>query len=99
VNERRASFEPRLGPRTHPDHHLWKNGRRWWVAFTYHTADERKFRVRSSLGTCDVEEARRLRDELLEAFGAGTGRKLSLRFAALSSFELPLGSESRGGAA
>lgn len=73
---------------THPDHHLWRNGRRWWIAFTYHTADHRKHRVRESLGTCDVAEARRRRDERLARCEREHGNHLSLRFAALASFEL-----------
>ena len=67
------------------DHHLWRNGRRWWIAFTYHTDEGRKFRVRRSLGTCDVGEARRRRDELLADFERERGRKLSLRFVPASS--------------
>ena len=49
----------------HPDHHLWLNGRVWWVAFTFHTGDGRKHRVRKSLGTSDVERARVKRDDVL----------------------------------
>jgi hypothetical protein len=90
VTEQRTTFSSELSPTTHPDHHLWRNGRRWWIAFTYHTDDERKVRVRRSLGTCDVVEARRRRDEALEEIRREHGKRLSLRFAALSSFELPL---------
>jgi hypothetical protein len=86
----RTTFSPHFGPSTTPDHHLWRNGRRWWVAFTYHTEDGRKFRVRRSLGTCDLAEARARRDELLADFERAGDRRLSLRFAALSTFELPL---------
>ena len=86
----RPTFAPQPGPDTHPDHHLWRNGRRYWIAFTYHSRDERKHRVRQSLGTCDLAEARRRRDEVLARFERESGQKLSLRFAALSSFELPL---------
>ena len=45
-----------------PDHHLWRNGRLYWVAFTVHLPGWQKERVRRSLGTADVAEARRRRD-------------------------------------
>ena len=77
-------------PATHPDHHVWRNGRRWWIAFTFHTADGRKQRVRESLGTLDLAEARARRDELLARFERESGHTLSLRFCALSSFDLGL---------
>jgi hypothetical protein len=48
------------------NHHLWRNGRRWWIAFTVHTPDGRGLRVRRSLGTTDVREARLRRDEIFE---------------------------------
>ncbi len=42
-----------------PDHHLWRNGRLFWVAFTVHLPGWQKERVRLSLGTDDLLEARR----------------------------------------
>ena len=48
-----------------PNHHLWKNGRSWWLHYTVHTDDGRKRRVRYSLGTRDLEPARVLRDGVL----------------------------------
>ena len=62
-----------------PDHHLWRNGRLWWVAFTVHLPRWRKDRVRLSLATPDVVEARRRRDELLASYPAGNGCVLSIR--------------------
>lgn len=85
-------FRPRLVPRPvqpaprgeepapHPDHHLWRNGRLWWVAFTVHLPGWRKDRVRVSLGTADLGEARRRRDTLLGDYPALAGCELSLRF-------------------
>jgi hypothetical protein len=67
--------------REDPDHHLWRNGRLWWVAFTVHLPGWRKERVRSSLGTADIVEARRRRDELLRRYPAARGCELSLRLA------------------
>jgi hypothetical protein len=52
-------------PGFNPDHHLWRNGRLWWIAFTVVYDGWRQERVRRSLGTADVEEARRRRDALL----------------------------------
>lgn len=64
----------------HPDHHLWRNGRLWWAAFTVHRSDWTAERVRRSLGTADLAEARRRRDALLAACAAEPGCELSLRF-------------------
>jgi hypothetical protein len=57
----------------HPDHHLWRNGRLWWVAFTVHLPGWQKERVRLSLGTDDIEEARRRRDQVLSEYPRATG--------------------------
>ena len=64
---------------THPDHHLWRNGRLWWVAFTVHLPNWQKERVRLSLGTDDLEEARSRRDQILHDYPRSTGCQLSLR--------------------
>ena len=91
MTHQQLAFTPRPDDAAHRDHHLWRNGRRWWIAFTFHTADGRKFRERRSLGTLDVAEARARRDELLARFERESGHALALRFCALSSFELSLG--------
>ncbi len=62
-----------------PDHHLWRNGRLWWVAFTVHRG-YRQERVRHSLHTEDVAEARRRRDRALEHAARDGGCEVSLRF-------------------
>jgi hypothetical protein len=62
-----------------PDHHLWRNGRLWWVAFTVHLPPWQKERVRVSLGTADRAEARRRRDALLRRYPLARGCTLSLR--------------------
>jgi hypothetical protein len=84
VESRSAGLEPaRVGwpaPRdTHPNHHLSKNGRRWWVAFTVHRGC-RQERVRRSLGTHDLIEARLRRDDLLEVYSRAADLRVSLRF-------------------
>ena len=67
---------------THPEnHHLWRNGRLWWVAFTVHLPTWQKERVRVSLGTEDVAEARRRRDALFQSYPDARGATLSLRLA------------------
>lgn len=53
----------RLGP----NHHLWRNGRFWWVAYTVIIDGWRQERIRHSLKTDDLIEARRRRDGLLAA--------------------------------
>jgi hypothetical protein len=63
-----------------PDHHLWRNGRIWWIAFTFHTAEGRKYRIRRSLRTSDVGEARANRDALLSEYARRPGWRLALRF-------------------
>lgn len=64
-----------------PDHHLWRNGRYWWVAFTLIHDGWRQERVRRSLRTADVVEARRRRDAILGEYEGRAGVALSLRFA------------------
>src|SRR4030095_17066965 len=40
-----------------PNHHLWKNGRLWWIAFTLIHDGWRQERIRQSLGTDHPLEA------------------------------------------
>lgn len=53
----------RVNPRNE-NHHLWKNHGTWWCHFTLHFPDYTKARVRVSLKTERVEEARKRRDLL-----------------------------------
>lgn len=64
-----------------PDHHLWKNGRLWWIAFTIHTPDWRKKRLRFSLGTADIRAARERRDAILRYYQRSGDCELALRYA------------------
>lgn len=68
-------------PHVAPDHHLWRNGRLYWVAFTVHLPGWRKERIRRSLGTADLEEARRRRDLVFAQVEREPEVTLSLRFA------------------
>ncbi len=63
-----------------PDHHLWRNGRFWWVAFTLIHDGWRQERVRRSLKTADVLEARRRRDAIFAQYDGRASTELSLRF-------------------
>ena len=54
-----------------PNHHLWKNGRLWWIAFTLIHDGWRQERIRQSLGTDSELEARRRRDAILSLFSPG----------------------------
>jgi hypothetical protein len=66
--------------RPHPNHHLWRNGRLWWIAVTVHRPDWTAERVRRSLGTDDLLEARRRRDSILTQYRLSGECELSLRF-------------------
>ena len=51
---------------TNPDHHLWNNNGTWFVHYTVYPDRVTKQRVRHSLGTRSIDEARRRRDNLFE---------------------------------
>jgi hypothetical protein len=70
---------PRTEHAPDPNHHLWRNGRLWWVAFTVHLPGWQKERIRLSLRTDDVHQARRRRDELFSRYPEVRGCELSLR--------------------
>lgn len=63
-----TQLAPSRASETNPNHHLWKNGRLWWLAVTLLHDGWRQERVRQSLGTADVLEARRRRDLVLARF-------------------------------
>lgn len=63
----------------HPNHHLWRNGRLWWIAFTVHRG-HRQERVRLSLETNDLAAARERRDALIARFAEAPDLAVSLRF-------------------
>jgi hypothetical protein len=60
------SLAIRLNP-DNPDHHLWNNNGTWFVHYTIHPTPFTKQRLRVSLGTKDLVEARLRRDQLLFA--------------------------------
>jgi len=53
-----------------PNHHLWNNRGTWWCHFTLHRSDYTAERIRVSLKTHSLDEARTRRDELLIAVAA-----------------------------
>jgi hypothetical protein len=65
-----TQLAPSRASETNPNHHLWKNGRLWWLAVTLIHDGWRQERVRQSLGTDDLKEARRRRDLVLARFAA-----------------------------
>jgi len=71
---------PPAPPDADPNHHLWRNGRLWWIAFTVHRGHQQE-RVRFSLQTADVALARRRRDEFLALFAQAEDLQISIRFA------------------
>lgn len=50
---------------SNPNHHLWNNRGTWWCHFTMHREDYTAERIRVSLKTSCLDEARSRRDELL----------------------------------
>jgi hypothetical protein len=54
----------RLNP-GNPDHHLWNNNGTWFVHYTIHPTPLTKQRIRASLRTKNLIQARAHRDELL----------------------------------
>ncbi len=64
----RTEQAPQLSIRidaSNPNHHLWNNNGTWWINFTIHPTPIMKERVRHSLRTRSVDEARAGRDALL----------------------------------
>ena len=48
-----------------PNHHLWNNNGTWYIHYTVHPCPLTSERVRISLRTRDLAEARRRRDQHL----------------------------------
>jgi hypothetical protein len=53
---------------------LWRNGRFWWIAYTVIHDGWRQERIRQSLKTDDLGEARRRRDSILASVTPGHAR-------------------------
>ena len=48
------------------NHHLWNNNGTWWIHYTIYPAPVTVERIRRSLKTKSLAEARSLRDEILD---------------------------------
>ncbi len=59
-----ATSAVRVNP-ANPDQHLWNNNGTWFVHYTIHPTAFTKERVRHSLRTKSLRDARRQRDRLL----------------------------------
>jgi len=72
TNDTAADPTPALSIRTKggENHHIWNNNGTWWVHYTIHLPDYTARRVRQSLRTRDVTEARLRRDAILGRFPA-----------------------------
>jgi hypothetical protein len=49
-----------------PNHHLWNNHGTWFLHYTVHPTPFTKDRIRRTLGTKDLVEARQRRDRFFE---------------------------------
>jgi len=58
------SLAIRLNP-ANADHHLWDNNGTWFVHYTIHPTPLTKQRIRASLQTKNLAEARLRRDQML----------------------------------
>ena len=52
------------------NHHLWNNNGTWFIHYTVYPTSVTKKRIRRSLKTKDLGEARKLRDEIFISFDA-----------------------------
>jgi hypothetical protein len=59
-----------------PNHHIWCNNGTYFIHVTLHWRGRRKLRLRHSLKTKSVEEARRRRDRFLGVLGASAELRL-----------------------
>lgn len=53
---------------SNPDHHLWNNNGTWWIDYTIYPVFNEKKRIRTSLGTKSLSEARIRRDATFDSF-------------------------------
>lgn len=66
INATNPQLKARLW-RTNPNHHLWNNNGTWFIHYTLHHGWTKE-RVRTSLQTHDLQEARQKRDNVFQAF-------------------------------
>ena len=56
------------------NHHLWNNNGTWWIHYTIYPTPVTVERIRNSLKTKSLREARSRRDEILDALLGKAGR-------------------------
>lgn len=54
-----------------PNHHLWNNNGTWFIHYTIYPTTITKERVRKSLHTKNIEDAREKRDHIFNSLMAG----------------------------
>ena len=54
-----------------PNHHMWNNNGVWFIHYTIHDSPVTQKRMRHSLKTRYVGEARQRRDQILQEFQVG----------------------------
>ena len=65
----RVELAVRIDP-DNPNHHLWNNHGTWWIHYTVYPNAWSAERIRRSLGTKNLDEARRRRDRHLAVLSA-----------------------------
>ena len=90
-----TQLAPSRASETNPNHHLWKNGRLWWLAVTLLHDGWRQERVRQSLGTDDILDARRRLDVVLARFARPAGAAGAVARAAAVEATLLAGVDAR----
>jgi len=66
-------------PQPNPNHHIWCNNGTYFVHVTVRVSARKTVRVRRSLGTKELAEARRRRDRLFESIRAEPDMELVQR--------------------
>lgn len=67
IKENTAILAIRTSP-GNPNHHLWNNNGTWYIHYTVYPDAYTAQRIRRSLNTRQLEEARARRDQLLETY-------------------------------
>jgi hypothetical protein len=76
---------PQLSLRTNlenPNHHLWNNNGTWFIHYVVHPTPITKERIRKSLGTKSLAEARAKRDAIFTRQTGATQNLTALQLAA-----------------
>ena len=70
---------PYIDPERNPNHHIWNNNGTYFFHLTLVWNGEKKVRLRRSLRTKDLQEARRRRDRLIDYVRQSSELKLLAR--------------------